>query len=125
MTAETVFPRNSENIHSSIIFLILTVENKSRVFIFSYLFTGENGKKKVTKHVHPLYRKKKNGKSKIDIDLQFLFFLLKLNERMTHGPKTPPVLRTTFKIITNLQTVRATLYTTVSQVSSGKNSTPP
>ena len=26
------------------------------------------------KHVYPLYRKKKNGKSKIDIDFQFLFF---------------------------------------------------
>ena len=40
---------------------------------------------------------------------------------MTHGPlKTPPVLRTTFKIITNLQNVRATLYETVSQVSSEK-----
>ena len=39
---------------------------------------------------------------------------------MTRGPKTPPVLRTTFKIITDLQNVRATLYETVSQVSSEK-----
>ena len=45
---------------------------------------------------------------------------------MTRGPKTPSVLRTTFKIITDLQNVRATLYETVSQVSSEKkNSTPP
>ena len=45
---------------------------------------------------------------------------------MTRGPKTPPVLQTTFKIITDLQNVRATLYETVSQVSSEKkNSTPP
>ena len=34
--------------------------------------------------------------------------------------KTPPVLRTTFKIITNRQNVRETLYETVSQVSSEK-----
>ena len=39
---------------------------------------------------------------------------------MTRGPKTPPVLRTTFKIITNLQNVLATLYETVLQVSSEK-----
>ena len=39
---------------------------------------------------------------------------------MTRGPKTPPVLQTTFKIITDLQNVRATLYETVSQVSSEK-----
>ena len=42
---------------------------------------------------------------------------------MTRGPKTPPVLRTTFKIITDLQNVRATLYETVSQVSSEKKKT--
>ena len=34
--------------------------------------------------------------------------------------KTSPVLRTTFKIITNRQNVRETLYETVSQVSSEK-----
>ena len=34
--------------------------------------------------------------------------------------KTPPVLRTTFKIITNRKNVRETLYETVSQVSSEK-----
>ena len=39
---------------------------------------------------------------------------------MTRGPKTPPVLRTTFKIITDLQNVRATLYETVSQVKKKK-----
>ena len=37
------FHAKSQNIHGSIIFLILTVENKSCVFIFSYLFTGEYG----------------------------------------------------------------------------------
>ena len=35
--------------------------------------------------------------------------------------KTPPVLRTTFKIITNRQNVCETVYETVSQVSSEKN----
>ena len=35
--------------------------------------------------------------------------------------KTPPVLRTTFKIITNRQNVSETVYETVSQVSSEKN----
>ena len=34
--------------------------------------------------------------------------------------KTPPVLQTTFKIITNRQNVRETLYEIVSQVSSEK-----
>ena len=34
--------------------------------------------------------------------------------------KTPPVLRTTFKIITNRQNVRETLHETVSQLSSEK-----
>ena len=42
---------------------------------------------------------------------------------MTRGPKTPPVLRTTFKIITDLQNFRATLYERVSQVSSEKQYT--
>ena len=36
----------------------MTVENKSGVFIFLYLFTGENGKT-VIKHVYLLWRKKK------------------------------------------------------------------
>ena len=35
--------------------------------------------------------------------------------------KTSPVLRTTFKIITNWQNVRETLFEAVSQVSSEKN----
>ena len=42
---------------------------------------------------------------------------------MTRGPKTPPALRTTFKIITDLQNFRATLYERVSQVSSEKQYT--
>jgi len=41
------------------------------MFIFSFLFTGENGKT-IMKPVYPLCRKKKIGKSKIDIDFQFL-----------------------------------------------------
>ena len=38
------------------------------------------------KPVYPFFRKKKIGKSKIDIDFQFLFLNWKLNGRMTHGP---------------------------------------
>ena len=40
------------------------------------------------KHVYPLYRKEKNGKSKIDIDLQFFNFELKI--KWTNDPRTPP-----------------------------------
>ena len=65
------FPTNSENIYGSTTILILTVESKHCVFIFSFLFTGENDKT-IMKPVYPLCRKKKIGKSKIDIDFQFL-----------------------------------------------------
>ena len=44
------------------------------------------------KHVYPLYREKKNGKSKIDIDFQFGILNWKLNGRMTHGPLSPRLL---------------------------------
>ena len=49
----------------------MIVESKGCVFIFSFLFTGEKGKT-IMKPVYPLSRKKKIGKSKIDIDFQFL-----------------------------------------------------
>ena len=78
------FPTNSENIYGSTTVLILIVESKSCMFIFSFLFTGENGKT-IMKPVYPLRRKKKIGKSKIDIDFQFSIFNWKLNGRMTHG----------------------------------------
>ena len=64
---------------------MLIAANKSCLFIFSYLFTVENGKT-IMKHVYPLRRKKKIGKSKIDIDFQFSILNWKLNGRMTHGP---------------------------------------
>ena len=35
-------------------------------------------------------QEEKNGKSKIDIDFQFLILNWKLNGRMTHGPSPPP-----------------------------------
>ena len=38
------------------------------------------------KHVYPSYRKKKNGKSKIDIDFQFFNFELKI--KWTNDPQT-------------------------------------
>ena len=79
------FPANSENIYGSTTVLILIVESKSCMFIFSFLFTGENSKT-IMKPVYPLPRKKKIGKSKIDIDFQFLTLNWKLNGRMTHGP---------------------------------------
>ena len=41
------------------------------------------------KHVYPLHRKKKNGKSKINIEFQFLILNWKLNGRVTHGPRPP------------------------------------
>ena len=62
----------------------MIVESKGCVFIFSFLFTGEKGKT-IMKPVYPLSRKKKIGKSKIDIDFQFLILNWKLNGRMTHG----------------------------------------
>ena len=55
------------------------------MFIFSFLFTGENGKT-IMKPVYLLRTKNKIGKSKIDIDFQFLILNWKLNGRMTHGP---------------------------------------
>ena len=67
MTAETVFPR----IAKISVVIILIVESKNCMFIFSFLFTGENGKT-IMKPVYSLCRKKKIGKSKIDIDFQFL-----------------------------------------------------
>ena len=54
------------------------------------------------KHVYPLYREKKIGKSKIDINFQFLFMNWKLNGRMTHGrwdPKTKTPLKITYKYL--------------------------
>ena len=55
--------------------------------LFSHFCLQGKTVKRVMKHVYPLYRKKKNGKSKIDIDFQFLFLNWKVNGRMTHGPK--------------------------------------
>ena len=92
MTCGNDFPANSENIYGSTTVLILIVVSKSCVFIFSFLFTGENGKT-IMKPVYPLCRKKKIGKSKIDIDFQFLILNWKLNGRMTHGPERPPLER--------------------------------
>ena len=60
MTAETVFPR----IAKISVVIILIVESKNCMFIFSFLFTGENGKT-IMKPVYPLRRKKKIGKSKL------------------------------------------------------------
>ena len=60
------------------------------MFIFSFLFTGENGKT-IMKPVYLLRRKNKIGKSKIDIDFQFLILNSKLNGRMTHGPNHKPL----------------------------------
>ena len=70
--------------------LILIVANKSCVFIFSFLFTGENGTKSYETCLS-LIQEEKNGKSKIDIDFQFLILNWKLNGRMTHGPGIPNV----------------------------------
>ena len=55
------------------------------MFIFSFLFTGENGKT-IMKPVYLLRRK-----NKIDIDFQFLILNWKLNGRMTHGPNHKPL----------------------------------
>ena len=59
--------------------LIFIVES---VFIFLFLPTGENGKT-IMKPVYPLCRKKKIGKSKIDIDFQFL--ILKNDPRTAYA----------------------------------------
>ena len=55
------------------------------MFIFSFLFIGENGKT-IMKPVYLLRRK-----NKIDIDFQFLILNWKLNGRMTHGPNHKPL----------------------------------
>ena len=60
------------------------------MFIFSFLFTGENGEKSYETCL-PIIQEEKNGKSKIDIDFQFLILNWKLNRRMTHGPGIPNV----------------------------------
>ena len=41
--------------------------------LFSHICFKGKTLKKVMKRVYPLYRKKEIGKSKIDIDFQFLF----------------------------------------------------
>ena len=82
------FPANSENIYVSITVLILIVANKSCVFIFSFLFIGENGKKSYETCLS-IILEEKNGKSKINIDFQFLLLNWKLNGRITNGPITP------------------------------------
>ena len=43
------------------------------MFIFSFLFKGENGKRSYETCLS-IIQEEKNGKSKIDIDFQFLFF---------------------------------------------------
>ena len=67
---------------------MLRVENKSNVFIFSFLFTGENGKKKLWNMFSHYAGKKKLENQKFNIDFQFLLLNWKLNGRMTHGPMT-------------------------------------
>ena len=62
MTAETASPRIAK-----IFVSMLNAKNRIDVFIYFmiFFFTGENGQT-ITKHVQPLCRKKKIGKSKMD-----------------------------------------------------------
>ena len=50
------------------------------VWLFSHFCLQGKTVKRVMKHLYPSYRKEKNGKSKIDIDFQFLILNCKLND---------------------------------------------
>ena len=69
----------------SIIFLILTVENKSCVFIFSYLSTGVNVKKSYETCLS-IFQEKRNWK--IKNWYQFSIFVFELKVKWTNDPRT-------------------------------------